>query len=284
MAEVVGNPRRKIAIFLALTLALSAATWVPQISAGKIHPLWILGTMWAPGIASIATRLIVQGDLRGMGWKPRTLGLLGLAYALPLLYALPVYGLAWAGGLGTFDEGQWIVTTGIGPWAGLALILSAGLASSLISATGEEIGWRGLLVPELMKLTSFRNTALISGAVWAAWHMPLLLFADYRGHGTPLAYSLVCFAAMVLGLSVIMAWLTVRSGSLWPAVILHAAHNLFVQNVFDLATVEDDRTNYLTSEFGIGLAVTVAIAAAILLRVSPISEKGRAEARPSTVE
>jgi hypothetical protein len=40
----------------------------------------------------------------------------------------------------------------------------------------------------------------------------------------------------------------------------------------------------LTSEFGIGLAVTVAIAAAILLRVSPISEKGRAEARPSTVK
>lgn len=284
MAEAAGSPRRTIAIFLAITLALSAITWVPQISAGKIHPLWILGTMWAPGIAAIATRLIVQRDLRGMGWKPRTAALLGFAYVLPLLYAFPVYALAWAGDLGTFDEGQWIVTAGIGPWTGLALILSAGLASSLISATGEEIGWRGLLVPELMKLTSFRNTALISGAVWAAWHMPLLLFADYRGQGTPLAYSLACFAAMIVALSFVMAWLTVKSGSLWPAAMLHAAHNLFVQNVFDLATVEDDRTNYLTGEFGIGLAAAVAIAAAILLRIAPPNEKGRTEARPSIVD
>lgn len=279
-----GNPRRTIAIFVALTLALSAVSWVPQIAAGKIHPLWILGTMWAPGIAAIVTRLIVQRNLRGMGWRPRTAALLGLAYVLPLLYALPVYGAAWLSGVGTFDEGQWIISADLGPWSGLALILSAGLASSLVSATGEEIGWRGLLVPELRKLTGFRNTALISGAVWAVWHMPLLVFADYRGHGTPLAYSLACFTAMVAGLSFIMAWLTVKSRSLWPAVMLHAAHNLFVQNVFDLATVEDDVTNYLTGEFGIGLAVTVAIAAAILMKLAPPDEKGRAEARPSLVE
>lgn len=284
MAATPDNPRRTITIFLALMLGLSAITWVPQIAAGKMHPLWILGTMWSPGIAAIVTKLVVQGSLRGMGWRPRTAALLALAYVLPLLYALPVYAPAWLSGLGTFDEGQWIVNVGLSPWTGLALIVTAGLASSLISATGEEIGWRGLLVPELMKLTSFRNAALVSGAVWAAWHMPLLLFAGYRGQGTPLAYSLACFAAMVLGLSVIMAWLTVTSRSLWPAVMLHAAHNLFVQNVFDLATVEDDRTNYVTGEFGVGLAVTVAVTAVVLLRIAPVNEKGRAEARPSTVD
>lgn len=284
MAATPDNPRRTITIFLALMLGLSAITWVPQIAAGKMHPLWILGTMWSPGIAAIVTKLVVQGSLRGMGWRPRTAALLALAYVLPLLYALPVYAAAWLSGLGTFDEGQWIVNVGLSPWTGLALIVTAGLASSLISATGEEIGWRGLLVPELMKLTSFRNAALVSGAVWAAWHMPLLLFAGYRGQGTPLAYSLACFAAMVLGLSVIMAWLTVTSRSLWPAVMLHAAHNLFVQNVFDLATVEDDRTNYVTGEFGVGLAVTVAVTAVVLLRIAPVNEKGRAEARPSTVD
>lgn len=276
-----GNPRRTIAIFLAIALALSAITWVPQIAAGKIHPLWILGTMWSPGIAAIITKFLVHGSLRGMGWRPRTGSLIALAYLLPLLYALPVYAPTWLAGLGTFDEGQWIVDMGMSPWTGLALIVTAGLANSLISATGEEIGWRGLLVPELMKLTSLRNAALVSGAIWAVWHMPLMLFTDYRGHGTPLAYSLACFAGMVVGLSFIMAWLTARSGSLWPAAMLHASHNLFVQNVFDLATVESDGTSYITGEFGIGLAVSVAIAAAILLRWWPPNEKGRAEARPS---
>lgn len=263
--------KRTIAMFLGLTFALSAITWVPQIRAGAIHPLWIIATMWSPGIAAIITSLVMRRSLRGFGWAPRRPKLLALAYVLPLLYALPVYLIAWLSGLGTFDEGRWIVAPGFTPWTGLAMIATAGLATGMISATGEEIGWRGLLVPEMLKVLSFRNTALVSGAIWAGWHMPLMLFADYRGQGTPLLYSLACFAVMIIGLSVIMAWLTVRSGSFWPAAVLHAAHNLFVQAVFDGATVEGELAPWLTGEFGAGLAITVAITAAVLLRFYPVN-------------
>lgn len=266
MQGAADNPQRTIAIFLVLTFALSAITWVPQLQAGELSPIWILGTMWSPGIAAIITKLVTQRSLRGMGWKPRTGKLLAFAYVLPLLYALPVYLLAWLGGIGTFDEGKWIVQPGLSPAAGLALIATAGLFGSLVSATGEEIGWRGLLVPELRKITGFRNTALISGAIWAAWHMPLLIGANYHGQGTPIAYSMLCFTLMVLALSGIMAWITLKSRSLWPAAMLHAAHNLFVQSVFDTATVTGATTDYLTSEFGIGLVVTIAVAAFLLTR------------------
>ena len=265
--------KRKIALFLALTFGLSALTWIPQIQAGTIHPLWILATMWCPAVAAIATRLITQRNLRGFGWKPGKLKWLALAYVLPIFYALPVYLIAWSSGLGIFDEGKWIVAPNLTPLTGLAMIASAGLAASLLSATGEEIGWRGFLVPEMLKVSSFRRTALVSGAIWATWHMPLIIFADYRGHGTPLIFSIVCFAAMIVGLAVIMAWITVKSGSFWPAAMLHATHNLFVQGVFDAATVTNESSAYWTGEFGAGLALSMAIAAVLCLRISPLSDE-----------
>jgi membrane protease YdiL (CAAX protease family) len=265
----VDNPRTKIIVFLALTFFLSTITWMPIIRAGDIMAgdgLYVLATMWCPAMAAILTRLITQRNVRDMGWVPRTPRLLALAYILPVLYALPVYLVAWGSGLGDLNSSQWSVTPEVSPAVGLLLIATIGALTGLISATGEEIGWRGLLVPELAKLTSFRNVALISGAVWAAWHMPLMIFANYRGEGTPLAFSIICFAAMVIGLATIMAWLTLKSRSLWPAAVLHAAHNLFVQAVFDGATIEGPKANWVTGEFGIGLAVTIGLAAWLLVR------------------
>jgi membrane protease YdiL (CAAX protease family) len=228
--------------------------------------------MWCPGVAAILTRLITQRNVRGQGWKPRTLKLLGLAYILPVLYALPVYLLAWGIGLGGFDPSKWAAQGSLSPAAGLLILASVGVLVSFLSATGEEIGWRGLLVPELAKLTSFRNTVLISAAIWAAWHMPLIIGANYHGEGTPIAYSIACFIAMVVALSTIMAWITLKSGSLWPAALLHATHNLFVQAVFDTSTVNRGSTGWLTGEFGIGLVVTIAIAAALLLRYGGVPQ------------
>ena len=63
---------------------------------------------------------------------------------------------------------------------------SKGVVENLVFQGGEEIGWRGLLVPELAKMTSFTKTALISGIVWAAWHMPAIFLADYNSGGTPI--------------------------------------------------------------------------------------------------
>jgi membrane protease YdiL (CAAX protease family) len=274
------NPKTKIAIFLALTFVLSALTWVPIIRAGDLGlggGLYILTTMWCPGVAAVLTRLITQRDLRGMGWMPRAPGLLALAYILPLLYAAPVYLIAWGSGLGGFDPGKWVVEPGLTPLTGLLLIATLGALTGLLSATGEEIGWRGLLVPELAKITSFRNTALVSGVIWALWHMPLMIGANYHGEGTPIAYSLLCFAAMVVAMSFVMAWITLKSRSFWPAALLHSTHNLFVQAVFDGATIETPSTNWWTGEFGAGLVVTISIAAFVLVRSSKRIDRSRFE-------
>ena len=46
-----------------------------------------------------------------------------------------------------------------------------------------------------------------------------------------------------------------KSGSIWPWVMLHASHNTFIQSFFDPLTVHNKRTNYVANEFGGGLFV-----------------------------
>jgi membrane protease YdiL (CAAX protease family) len=149
----------------------------------------------------------------------------------------------------------------------------------LLSATGEELGWRGFLVPTLARNMSFGRTAIVSGAIWAAWHVPLIVFADYNG-GTPTWYSVLCFAVMVTSLGVPFAWLRLRSGSVWPAAILHASHNLFVQAFFDRVTVNTGPTRWLTSEFGAALAVTIAVTAWLFWRARDAVPSGEAPLAP----
>jgi membrane protease YdiL (CAAX protease family) len=60
---------------------------------------------------------------------------------------------------------------------------------------------------------------------------------------------------MVVAMGFPFAWLRLRSGSVWPAAILHASHNLFVQAFFDRVTVDTGPTRWLTGEFGAGLAL-----------------------------
>jgi membrane protease YdiL (CAAX protease family) len=243
------EPRRELGTFLGLTFGLSAIFWALIISAGSlgVHGgIYVFALMWCPGVSALITRLIFQRNVRGEGWglgQPRWLA---LAYVMPIVYATVVYGLVWLSGLGGVDLSRFKTP--------VVTFVVIGSLQSLLSATGEELGWRGFLVPTLMRTKSFTQTALISGATWAGWHFPLIIGADYNG-GTPPWYSTLCFAVMVVAMGFPFAWLRLRSGSVWPAAILHASHNLFVQAFFDRVTVDTGPTRWLTGEFGAGLAL-----------------------------
>ncbi|PKO16354.1 MAG: CPBP family intramembrane metalloprotease domain-containing protein [Chloroflexi bacterium HGW-Chloroflexi-10] len=263
------TPQKKIITFLVLLLVLSSIFYVWIISAGGIQAyggLLVLGIMWVPGVSGIITKLIYERSLRGMGWKPGKAKYLLLAYVIPLIYCLVVYGITWLTGLGKVPNpelmDQIMLAYGganTSPLVALiiycVLIATIGMVSGLLSGAGEEIGWRGFFVPELAKITTFPRVALISGAVWTVWHLPIILFANYNMPGIPKWYAAVMFTIMVTGINVLFSWLRLKSGSLWPAVILHASHNLFVQAIFTPLTLQTKITPYIIDEFGIGLAL-----------------------------
>ena len=261
---------QELATFLGLTFALSSIFYVTLIRAHTLAlggGLYVFMLMWSPGTAALITRLIFQRNVRGEGWKlgPARYELAG--YALPIAYAACAYGLVWILGFGGVDLSRFKMTGLTNSRALMALLfLTAGLLQSLLSATGEELGWRGFLVPKLAERYSFTTTALVSGLIWATWHTPLIIGADYNG-GTPTWYSIACFMVMVVGISFPLTWLRLRSGSVWPCALLHASHNLFIQGFFDRVTVDTGVTKYLLSEFGAVLAVAAAITGLIFWRL-----------------
>ena len=256
---------QKITLFLALTAALSSLFYYLAISTHSFPTSIGMGLMWSPGLAAIVTQLVFKRSLRGMGWKLGSAKYLLAGYGLPLAYVAVVYGLVWLLGLGRFDLGtlaQYVAQAGV-PSAGplgavgnyLVVALTLQFIVNCVATLGEEIGWRGLLVPELAKTTTFTKTALISGVVRALWHWPLVLAGVYNGADIPIWFGLICFTIMVLGLSFAIAWLRLKSGSLWVAVVLHASHNLFVQAIFNRLTLSTGLTPYVIGEFGLGLAL-----------------------------
>ena len=260
----------KIVVFLSITFTLTIFSCLLMIAAGgmrKSGPEFALLLMWSPGIAAIITCLIFQRNLRGLGWKLGKLKYILLCYILPLLVGLFTYSIIWITGLGKFE---WVkpfgaTTCGIvgikNPSFAVAfpIMLTFGLVLRLLFALGEEIGWRGFLVPHLAKILSLKKAALISGVIWAAYHLPGLLFMDYYS-GSRLK-SVIFFSIMAISASVIMFWIRMKSGSLWTGAVFHASHNLAIQGIFNHFTIDTGNTNFFSGEFGLGLAVVYSVVA-----------------------
>jgi membrane protease YdiL (CAAX protease family) len=264
------RPRAKqILVFLLLVFAFSGLPYYLMIHSGHIgagNGLVVSLVMWCPAFAAFATCACFGIELRTLGWK--WCGrYVAWAYVIPILYALPVYGGAWAAIPGSFAFAKFAapvsVAFGFPNWPRItALVLAIplyavlGVISSTARALGEEIGWRGFLLPRLVEQTGFTWGCMLSGCIWAVWHYPGLLFADYNS-GTRPVFALTCFTLMVIADAYLMGWFRLKSGSLWPAAILHASHNLFIQVIFDGMTAPVGRVLYVTTEFGVGLVLTI---------------------------
>jgi uncharacterized protein len=126
----------------------------------------------------------------------------------------------------------------------------------------------------LAKVVSFPLVGLISGLMWAVWHFPSILFSTYNA-GTPSWFALSCFTVMIVSTGFIYAWLRLRSGSLWPAALIHGSHNMFVQLIFTPLTANTGHTPFIIDEFGFGMALTGFLVALVLCLKWPLAMDGR---------
>jgi membrane protease YdiL (CAAX protease family) len=262
----VNDALRRVILFLVLTFGLSTICYVLINRNGGMEGdggLYVMILMWVPGVVALAITFLFQRNLRGMGWGLGKPIYYAIAYILPLVACVLAYGATWLLGLGSINP----AAPGDNIWQSLALGLTVGAIPALILATGEEIGWRGLLVPQLARVQPFVQTALISGVVWGLWHVPLILTGGYNS-GTPAWYAITCFMVNVIALSFSFAWLRQSSGSIWPAAILHAVYNVAIQGIFDGLTVDTGSTLYFTGEFGLMLPIVNTLFALIFWRLS----------------
>jgi membrane protease YdiL (CAAX protease family) len=84
---------------------------------------------------------------------------------------------------------------------------------------GEEIGWRGLLLPQLLKTMSPIGATVVVAVIWFVWHVPLYL-ADGKD------FHAVAYFISVVATSFIFTWFYLKSGcSTFVAILLHATTN-----------------------------------------------------------
>ena len=270
--------KKRIVTYLLITFGLSFAAYVlialGREDGGGLGSFGVL-VQWAPAIGAFATLLIYQRNIRGLGFGLGRVRYLVLSFFLPLGVLLVTYTVIWLLGLGGFNSepvleeaasATGITNTILLPLVIIGLGATAGVLLAAIFALGEEIGWRGFLVPELAKIRSFTGVALLSGAIWAVYHYPFVFIFGAERAGTPLLYQLLVLTIQGIAISTIVAWIRLMSGSLWTAVIFHSVLNAFGQGLFDSLTTDTGLTSYIAGEQGLALAISWSIVAFLFWR------------------
>lgn len=237
--------RRALLWFIVISFTLAWALFLLPLALGTSSPVtrqtatlvsWSVA-MWAPGIAAIiVTRFVLKRPIRMLG-----LGRLGEKRAYLWAWLLPV-GLAIATGFFSYlfspdkldlsfpafkqamaaAPGGAAMPTGLIVAIQIAISFTLGPLINMLLALGEELGWRGFLLPSLLPLGQWR-AILISGLIWGVWHAPAIL----QGHNYPSqpVLGVVMMMVFTVLLGAILAWLYLRTGSPWAPALGHGTIN-----------------------------------------------------------
>lgn len=93
----------------------------------------------------------------------------------------------------------------------------------IIGGGVEEIGWRGLLQPQLEKNFSHITAAVSVGIIWAFWHLPLWFIEGTSQYN--MKFGWFCINAIML--SFFIGSVTYVSKSIFMAILAHASTNAF---------------------------------------------------------
>lgn len=207
---------KELSLYIALTFLI---TWgiavlvlaAPQVSENLFGPLnssapHFYVAVYAPAIAAIAVTSIFSGKA---GLKTLFSGYVRKTSAAWWVVGLFIFPLIFLAGqlvwsLLGLTEGP----VGLNRWlVDLPLLFLGWRIFQDPGGFGEELGWRGFALPRLLQSFSPFVASLILGTIWIVWHLPQFLI-EAMNH--PL-YTLIWFAGVGIGATVIMTWLYLRA-------------------------------------------------------------------------
>jgi len=274
------TPIRQAAIFIAITLGLALAVALTFPQTGDLAPLVSIPI---PLIATvIVITLVTPPGQRRKAWAGLGLGRLGLrgmlpAIALPGAIAVASFAVAAAMGVVRFSASAVTPTLGI-DFLFVLVVFS-------VVFLGEEIGWRGFLLPRLAEALPLRQAALLSGLLHGIFHLPLyLLSSSYMPAGSRWIVVPLAMVAFTFG-GVFYAWLRLTFGSVWPVAIGHNAFNSFFSTLGSVTVASSPvALAYLTNETGVVTVALTVLAASYLLARAPVFRGASQPRAPHTYE
>jgi membrane protease YdiL (CAAX protease family) len=209
--------------------------------------------MFAPAIAAVVAHLVTGQHIR-LGrpdWRSLLLAV------VPTLIVAGLYTVGLGFGMG---------------WLGLSLgpaDLLGGIVVACLLAFGEELGWRGYLLPQLRRGHGYLGANAIVYVIWLVYHVPVILIPSlYSNPGIPLAANLGLFALSILGFSFYVGALWEVSHDVWAPTFAHGVWNSVVQSVLPVMFVADSA--WLMGEFGVlaagGMLVLFVVVAPLAAR------------------
>jgi CAAX protease family protein len=267
-AMMVQSARQGLLVFFILLVPLSLFGYWFNINHNDLPLNFpILPLMFAPGVASLLTRLVRREGFADVSFRRRNMRLgntLLFAYGFPIVVGVVAYGFAFLTGLAKFEPPSFPLQVGspIAKFAaGLALAGTLGVLLSFISSVGEETGWRGYLLPRTIE-ARVPQPILVTSLIWGVWHLPVV-FAGVYAMGPSHWVTALNLMVTAVAVGALLAWLRIGTGSIWPCILLHATWNGLINAGFTLAVQGHDE-NIWVGETGIIVVVTLVIAVLLL--------------------
>ena len=255
-AEEKGLNNRRILIYLILCFGITwlfefLVVWPVALSVDpsvqSLSRLLLTVVMFFPACSVLLTRLITKEGLKDSMLMPKR-GKRGIPYfligwfgptllttigAIAFFLIFPDRFDPGMGAMRTMLTAQGLEATDALVTMNVASQIVAGVLLGPIlnafSCFGEEWGWRGYLLPKLLKRMGLLPTLFVSGLIWGLWHLPITMLGHNYGMGY-MGYPITGILAMcafctVMG--VIFSYITIRTGSCLPAILGHGALNGF---------------------------------------------------------
>ncbi|MCM1011319.1 MULTISPECIES: CPBP family intramembrane glutamic endopeptidase [unclassified Brevibacterium] len=151
------------------------------------------------------------------------------------------------------------------------LLIVVNTGANVLFAFGEEVGWRGWLITSLRPLGTW-PALIIIGVVWGLWHAPLILLGYNFARPDLLGLALMVGGCVMVG--ILLGWLRLRTGSVWPAVTAHAALNasagMLLGLVIDASSPTPDPA--LVTTLGVAGWIFIAVVIIVLLATGQFRE------------
>lgn len=251
----------KAAAFFAITFCLCAGALALAQQFGE----WGFRlVMFTPLAGVLIMMLIVTRDGYSIeGWKSLGLHRAGFnGWVLALLLPLVVLGLAyaaiWVSGIARLALPEGFAS----PDDILDFVVSIAIVT-LMGGIGEEIGWRGYLLPRLKKL-GLRASLLVSGFLHGVFHLPALGSIFYHSQGDPIIVIPLFLATLTLA-GVCYGYLRLTTGSVWPAALAHSAFNIYWDRLNAMTQTQSPLVlEYLAGESGVVTFAVLTVVAAWL--------------------
>lgn len=152
----------------------------------------------------------------------------------------------------------------------LALNLTVGIAFSIIAYLGEELGWRALMYPQLIKL-GLTKGLIIGGIIWGLWHLPLILMGhNYPNH--PIIGNIMMILMCIL-MGIILYYAYIKSGNIFVPAIMHGILNQFSSTITTFSIKTSEFSPLLYGSTGlVGIVILSLVALFLIKRIKKLEK------------